>query len=373
MAREYQICSRCILDTTDPNIEFDEKGVCNHCRGYEKIAQRRVFKGVEGEKKFEELVKKIKEDGKGLKYDCIIGLSGGVDSTYVAYITKKAGLKPLAVHLDNGWDSELAVKNVENILKKLNIDLFTYVLDWDEFRDLQVAYFKASVIDIEVLTDHAITATLYDIANERGIKYILSGSNTVTEAIMPPSWSYHKNDLVNLKAIHKQFGTVKLKRFPILGIFRKTYFQLIKGIKSIPILNYVEYVKKDAKQVIARELGWKDYGGKHYESIFTRFYQAYILPRKFNADKRKAHLSTLICSGQITREEALKGMQEELYPAEMLKQDKEYVLKKLGFSEEDFEKIMNLPVRDHGYYKSSLKRLNFLRDVQAFLAGKKGI
>jgi N-acetyl sugar amidotransferase len=373
MAREYQICSRCIMDTTDPDIQFDGDGVCNHCRNYEIIASRNLDYSEVSNQKFERLVNKIKKDGEGRKYDCLIGLSGGVDSTYVAYLTKKLRLRPLAVHLDNGWDSELAVKNVENILRKLDIDLFTYVLDWEEFKDLQVAYFKASVIDIEALTDHAIMAALYNIANERGIKYILTGSNTVTEAIMPKSWSYHKNDLVNLKAIHKQFGTVRLKRFPVLGILRKMYFHLIKGIKSIPILDYVHYVKKDAKQLLTQQLEWRDYGGKHYESVFTRFYQAYILPRKFNVDKRKAHLSTLICSGQMTREETLKEMQEELYPAELLRQDKEYVLKKLRFTEEDFERIMNLPVKNHCDYKSSLKLLSFVRAVRSFLERKKGL
>src|SRR4030042_1028106 len=221
MSGEYKICKRCIMDTTDPDIQFDGEGVCNHCRNYEITASRNLDCREVGNQKFERLVNKIKKDGEGRKYDCLIGLSGGVDSTYLAYLAKKLGLRPLAVHLDNGWDSELAVRNIEYILRKLDIDLFTYGLDWEEFKDLQVAYFKASVIDIEVLTDHAITATLYNIANERGTKYILTGSNTVTEAIMPESWSYHKNDLVNLKAIHKQFGTVKLKRFPVLGILRK--------------------------------------------------------------------------------------------------------------------------------------------------------
>jgi len=266
----------------------------------------------------------------------------------------------LAVHLDNGWDSELAVKNVENILKNLGIDLLTYVLDWDEFKDLQRAYFKASVVDIEVLTDHAITAILFDIANKRGIKYILSGSNMVTEAIMPKSWSYDKNDLINLKAIYKQFGTIKLKRFPTLGILKKAYFLCVKRIKLIGILNYISYIKKDAKKIIAREFDWKDYGGKHYESRFTRFYQAYVLPGKFNVDKRKAHLSTLICSGQMTREEALKEMQEELYPAGELINDKEYVIKKLGFTKEEFERIMKLPIKDHAEYKNSLKFRRFI-------------
>jgi len=368
MAREYQICSRCILDTTDPNIEFDEKGVCNHCRGYEKIAQRRVFEGIKAKKKLEELVEKIKQEGMDRKYDCLIGLSGGVDSTYVAYIVRELGLRPLAIHLDNRWNTRIAEENIRNIVDKLQLDLKTYTVDWEEFKDLQLAFLKASVVDIEFITDHGLAALIYKVANEKGIKYVLTGNNVVTEAVMPESWAYHKNDLVNLKAIHKQFGTVRLKNFPTLGILKKAYFQCIRKIRSIPILNYVNYVKEDAKKLMARELGWKDYGGKHYESVFTRFYQAYILPKKFDIDKRKAHLSNLICSGQMTRQEAMKQMEQDPYPDEqILKEDKDHVLKQLGLTDEEFEKIMSLPVRSHYDYRNSVKMLKFLRYVNTIL------
>lgn len=368
MKREYRICSKCILDTTDPDIKFDENGVCNHCIEYEEIAQRRVFQGVEATKKLEELVKEIKQKGSDQKYDCLIGLSGGIDSTYVAYLTKEFGLRPLAIHLDNNWNAEIAEENITNIVNNLQLDLETYAVNWEEFKDLHTAFLKASVVDIEVVTDHGLAALMYKVADEKGIKYILSGSNVVTEAVMPKSWSHHKNDLMNLKAIHRQFGTIRLKEFPTLGILRKVYFQHIKGIRAIPILNYVHYVKEDAKELIARELGWKDYGAKHYESVFTRFYQAYILPKKFNIDKRKAHLSNLICSGQMTRQAALKEIEHGPYPdEEMLKKDKDRFLKQLGLTNEEFEKIMSLPVRSHYDYRSSVKILSFLKHVNKII------
>ncbi len=360
MSKNYQICTRCIMDTTDPIIEFDENGICNHCRGYDKLAKKYVLTGKEGEQELGKIVDKIKEQGKNQEHDCIMGLSGGVDSTYAVYLAKKLGLRPLAVSVDNGYDSEIAVNNVKNIVEKLDLDLYTYVIDWNEFRDLQLAYLKASVVDIEAITDHAIEAGLYNTANERGIKYILNGSSFVTESIMPKSWLYRKNDLINLKAIHNQFGTVKLKSFPTRGLLKQLYYHFIKNIKPVAILNYVAYVQKDAKRLIAQELDWKDHGGKHYESVFTHFYQAHILPRKFNIDKRKAHLSTLICSGQITREDALKEVQKDLYSEEDLKKDKDYVLKKLGLTNEEFEKIMNFPVKSHLDYKTDMKWVKFL-------------
>lgn len=226
-----------------------------------------------------------------------------------------------------------------------------------------MAYLKASVVNIEAVTDRAIRATLCNTANKRGIKYILGGANIVTGGILPKSWGHNTNDLINLKDIHNRFGTVKLKTLPTLGLYKKLYYQYIKSIRLISILNYVPYIKKDVKELIAQELDWKDYGSKHYESIFTRFYQAYILPRKFNIDKRKAHLSTLICSGQMTREEALKEVQKDLYTKEELKKDKDYVLKKLELINEEFEKIMNLPIRSHLDYKSDIKILGFLNFI----------
>jgi N-acetyl sugar amidotransferase len=339
---------------TDPDIKFDEKGICNYFHEYKRAEQNEVLQGKVAERELENLVKTIKDSGRNSPYDCLIGLSGGVDSTYVAYLTQRLGLRPLAVHLDNGWNSELAVMNIHKIVTKLKIDLFTLVVNWEEFRDIQLAYLKASVVDIEVVSDHAIFATMYKLAKEKGIRYILSGTNVVTEYIMPATWLYKKMDFANLKDIHRQFGKLKLKTYPYLDFKKYVYYSAVLKLSPISILNYVNYNKDEVKQVITRELGWRDYGGKHYESVFTKFYQAYILPTKFGIDKRKAHLSTLICSGQLSREQALAELQQPLYEAHALKDDKEYVLKKFGLSEAGFDAIMSAPRRDHHEFKTDL-------------------
>jgi len=350
---QYRQCTVTVMDNiADPDITFDEKGICNYYYEYKEAEATQVFKGEAGTRKLNELVTQIKNDGAGKPYDCLIGLSGGVDSTYVAYLVKQLGLRPLAVHLDNGWNSELAVKNVENIITKLGFDLYTLVVNWEEFKDIQLAYLKASVVDIEVVSDHAIFATMYKLAKEKNIGYIISGTNVVTEQIMPPSWLYKKMDFANLKDIHGKYGKLKRKTYPFFDFKRHVYYSAVLKLTPISILNYVPYNKKEIKEIIKRELDWRDYGGKHYESVFTKFYQAHILPEKFHIDKRKAHLSTLICSGQMTREEALKELDLPLYDPKALKEDKEYMLKKFELTEAEFEKIMQLPRKAHTNFNS---------------------
>lgn len=349
----YRRCTLTVMDNiADPDITFDTKGICDYYYDYEATAASSLFTEAEGMKKLDEFADKVKKEGKGKPYDCLIGLSGGVDSTYVALLVKQLGLRPLAVHLDNGWNSELAVSNVENIITRLGFDLFTIVVNWEEFRDIQLSYLKASVVDIEVVSDHAIFATMYKLAKEHRTGYIISGTNIVTEHIMPHSWLYKKMDFTNLKDIHRQYGKVKLKTYPYFDFSKFVYYSSVLRLSPVSILNYVPYNKKAVKEVIARELGWRDYGGKHYESIFTKFYQAYILPEKFKIDKRKAHLSTLICSGQIGREDALAELEGPLYDPRELRSDKEYVIKKLGLTEEEFAGIMALPPRRHEEFKT---------------------
>jgi N-acetyl sugar amidotransferase len=344
------------MDTSDPDIAFDSRGFCNHCTGYFEHAKKFVYSGEAGRRKLDALVHDMKERGRGREHDCVMGLSGGVDSTYSAVIAGQLGLRPLCVHLDNGWDSELAVKNIELTVRTLGFDLYTHVIDWEEFKDLQLAYLRASVVDVEVPTDHAITACLYSVAAARGIRYILSGSNVVTESIMPERWfCRNKNDLVNLRDIHRTFGSVPLRTFPMLGLFRKLYYHSVKRIRTIKILDHVPYNKKEAKKTIMEKLGWRDYGYKHYESFFTKFYQAYILPVKFGVDKRRAHLSTLICSGQMTREEALVEISGPPYKEAEIRQDREYALKKFGLTEQEFEDIMRRPAKSHSDYKSDAR------------------
>ena len=336
------------MDTNDDaGISFDEKGVCHHCHDFDIYKKALIFKGLEGERRLNQIVAKICKAGKNKPYDCVMGVSGGIDSTYLALQAKKLHLRPLIVHVDNGWNSELAVKNIENIVNKLGFSLYTYVIEWKEFKDLQLSYFKASVVDIEALTDHAILGALYKTAFKKGIRYILLGTNIATESILPSSWTFRKVDAINIRAIHKEFGQVALKTFPFIDPWPKKFYDYILRIKIVSPLDYMRYIKSEVKKIIIDELGWRDYGGKHYESIFTRFYQGYILPNKFKIDKRKAHLSNLICSGQITREEALHEIKRPAYDPEQLKMDKEFVLKKLGLSEQEFEALMKLPIRKH--------------------------
>jgi N-acetyl sugar amidotransferase len=326
----------------------------------------------------QEIVSKIKQEGKGKQYDCITGISGGVDSTYLSLQAKKLGLRPLIVHFDNGWNSELAVKNIENIISKLGFDLYTLVVDWHEFKDIQLSYIKASVVDIEAVTDHAINGTIYRLANKYGLKYILSGNNIVTEHVLPAYWVFNKADDNNIKDIHKRFGTVPLKTFPFFSFKERRYYTHAKGMETIPLLNYMPYNKNEVKETIIRELGWRDYGGKHYESIFTRFYQGYILPAKFKIDKRKAHLSNLIFSGQITKEQALEELRRPIYDHQQFIQDREFVLKKLELTEAQFDELMRRPRREHKefkYIKPVLEQypfLKFFKPIWRLIKGKKG-
>jgi N-acetyl sugar amidotransferase len=367
--RKRHECTRCILRREDdPAIQFDSDGLCQHCRTYDAHkARRRDAQGALKER-FGDTADRIRQDGSGREYDSILGISGGVDSSYVAYLSRQFGLRPLAVHLDNGWDSELAVKNIEGLLKGLNIELFTHVISWPEFRDLQLAYLQASVVDIEAITDHAIGACLFRAARAHRVRYILSGANVATEGFLPSSWVHAKNDLMNIRAIHRRFGKIPLRTFPTLGVLREGFYRAAFGVTFVPVLDQVPYVKEEAKSILTAELGWRDYGGKHYESVFTRFYQAYILPRKFGIDKRRSHFSTLICAGQMSREEALRLVAEDPYDPALLAQDREFVLKKLGLGEAEFARIMTLPRREHLEFASHTKLRAWLRRVLGPLA-----
>ncbi|MEX2375969.1 MAG: N-acetyl sugar amidotransferase, partial [Dehalococcoidia bacterium] len=304
--RPYQICVRCVMDTTDPDIEFDAEGVCNHCRWYDANLERRIILDpLERERALNDYVARIKADGRGKQYDCIIGVSGGVDSTYVAYLTKKLGLRPLAVHLDNGWNSGLAVKNIERVLRKLDIDLFTEVLDWEEFRELQRSFLYASTPDGEVPTDHAIYAVLMREAKRNGLRYIVNGRNFQTEGSRVVKWAYGHTDWRYIRGVHRRFGSVRLRTYPHYTLPQLAWATFARRLRFLSILNYIDYQKEEAMSVLQNDLGWVYYGGKHYESIYTRFYQAYVLPEKFNIDKRRMHESDLIRSGQTTRAVAL--------------------------------------------------------------------
>jgi imidazoleglycerol phosphate synthase cyclase subunit len=351
--KDYKICRRCVIDSTDPHLHLDKQGICNHCRLWE-VQHRQLEKNFASRDILDQKISEIKQAGQHLKYDCIIGVSGGTDSTYLAYLVKREfGLRPLAVHLDNGWNSKLATRNINNIVQKLSIDLHTHVIDWEEFKNLQLAYLRAGVLDIELLSDHAIFASLYDAAERFGVAYVLPGLNPQTEMLIPKSWSFNINDLGNILDINQKHGTMEIKTFPTLS--RKRLQQLKKSIKTFLIFNYWKFDSKIAKSIIQEELGWVDYGGKHYESIFTRFYQGYILPVKFKVDKRRAHYSALISMGMMTREEAIEKLREPTYDPDLMREDYDYVVKKLGLTPAAFEEIIDTPPHSHFDYRVSLE------------------
>lgn len=350
---KYQICKRCVMDTTDPQIVFDEDGVCNHCKQAEKKLKSEPFclPLEEKGKKLSSLVKEIKASAKNNPYDCIIGLSGGVDSSYVAYRAKELGLRPLAVHLDNGWNSEFAVQNIESICKKLEIDLYTWVLDWEEFKDLQLSFLKASTPDSEIPSDNAIFGAIWRLAVKYKVKYILAGYNQISESILPTSWSQGYFDSKYISAVQQAFGEKKLDTFPLISKFDIIFNQWVRKIRLISFLDYMTYNKEQAKEIIADKLSWRDYGRKHCESHYTRIYQEYILPTKFGFDKRRAHFSSLIIAGQMSRQDALLELEKPLYPSrEILDEDIMYLINKFGISKKEWDNIMNSTVKSYYDY-----------------------
>ena len=336
------------MDTSDPEIQFDDKGNCNHCNSAFELAQTTWFPGPDGKKILEEKLEVIRQEEKYKEFDCIIGLSGGVDSSYLAYYAVNNGLRPLVVHVDCGWNSELAVKNIENVVKKLNIELHTFVVNWEEMKDLQRSFFKASLPDQDIPQDHAIFAALYNFAEQNKIKYVLNGLNFATECIMPQNWGYQAMDYRHLKSIHEKFGEKKLKDYPHINFFQRyIYYTVIKRMVIINPLNFIDYRKEEAIETLQDKLGWQYYGGKHHESRFTKFFQSYYLPNKFNFDKRRAHLSSMIVSGQISRTDALEKMKEDVYANNEIANDLEYVAKKLDWSPQEFRAIIDLPPKRH--------------------------
>jgi N-acetyl sugar amidotransferase len=372
-----RICTRCVMDTSDPDITFDDQGVCSHCRRADRLLAAIAISPEESERRLQGIAERMRQAGSGKEYDSIIGLSGGVDSSYAAYLAHRLGLKPLAVHFDNGWNSEIAVQNIHRIVESCGFDLYTYVVDWREFRDLQRAFLMASVVDIELLTDNAIIGATINLAREHGVRFLLSGYNTATEHGLPDAWVWHKLDWMNIKAIHKAYGTIPLKTFPHISTTGWRLSQL-RGpkIEIVRMLDLVSYRRDEAAATLAKEFGWREYGGKHHESVFTRFYQDAILPTKFGIDKRKVHLSDLIRNGEITRDDAITTLSRPSYDPDQLRTESEYVRKKLGFSETEWQAIMEAPPRSHAEFASDRKytgpirlALRFGRAMRGAIAG----
>jgi N-acetyl sugar amidotransferase len=356
-AQVNQICTNCVMDTTDSLIQFDDCGVCDHCNGFYKNIQPNWHTNERGRTVLQKVVEKIKLEGQGKDFDCIMGMSGGVDSSYLTYIAKeKLGLRPLVFHVDAGWNSQEAVNNIERLVDALGLDLYTEVIDWEEMRDLQLAFFKSGVAHIDTPQDHAFFATMYNFAFKHGIKYILTGANYSTECVKNPlEWHYHASDLRQLKDIHRQFGTRPLRSFPLTNIVRhKLFYRFYKGIQVVKPLNYVPYIKKDAVKLLSEKFGWQTYPQKHFESRFTRFYESYWQPVKFGIDKRKVQFSSLILTGQMTRETALHELANLPYDEETIAQDFEYIATKLGISVPELQSYLEAPNKSYRDYKSQL-------------------
>ena len=349
----YQICNRCVMDTSDSDIFFDSKGVCNHCKDFKKTISPKLHKSS-ASKELKSLIAKVKSKARKSKYDCLVGISGGVDSCYMAYLCKSWGLNPLLVHMDNGWNSEIAVKNVKTMVDKLGFDYISYVLDWAEFREIQLAFLKSSIVDLEMPTDLAIPASLYKTAAKYGIKHIISGGNYSGEGILPLTWGYHVlKDEKLYRHIVKNYSKTKIKKVPIVGLKGEIYYKFIKRIKTIYPLNFVDYNKDEAKEYLINEFEWKDYGGKHSESKITAFWQKYVMPEKYNMDYRRATFSSQIVSGQISRETALEELKKPSYELEKIEIDKKYIAKKYNISEKEFEALLKNPPKTYKDFPNS--------------------
>jgi N-acetyl sugar amidotransferase len=353
-SRPYRICANCIMDTTDPEIVFDERGFCDHCNNFYNNILPNWHPGPAGETELQRIAARIREEGRDRPHDCIIGISGGVDSSYLTYIAKaKLGLRPLIFHVDAGWNSQQAVNNIEKLIEALQLDLHTEVVDWLEMQDLQLAFFKAQVAYADLPQDLAFFSALYDFAAKHGFKYILTGANYSTECVRQPiEWAYYGTDLAHVRDIHGRFGKRPLKTFPMSSIFKYKIYYRMKGIRVVKPLDYIPYVKKDAVAELTAKFGWQTYPHKHYESRCTRFIESYWMPEKFGFDNRRAHFSSLVLTKQMTRDEALAAISRKAYDPETIEQDIEYFANKLDITAAEFNEIMRGENRSWKDYKN---------------------
>lgn len=368
--KHYQICSNCIMDTSDSTLTFDERGWCNYCRNFETNIRPNWHPGERGIAEITPLIEKIKREGAGREHDCLIGISGGLDSSYVAYVAKeKFGLRPLMFHCDAGWNSDLGVSNIQKIIDGLGLDLVTEVINWEEMKDLQRAFFLSQVPFVDTPQDLGLFSAIYNFAAQNGFKYVITGGNNSTECVRESiEWTYFSTDMRHVRDIHSRFGTRKLKTFPTCDILKyKTYYRYIKGIRVIKLLDSVPFVKKDAIKELGDRFGWQPYPQKHYESRFTRFYESFWTPKKFGYDKRRAYFSSEILSGQMTREEALDRISRPELDEETMGHEFEYVATKLGWSVDEFRSIFNGENKSFRDYKNNMFLITLGARIANFL------
>lgn len=371
----YRICSNCVMDTTDPGITFDQRGVCDHCRTFDREIRPNWDTGERGRRELAREVEQIKQQGQGKDFDCIIGMSGGIDSSYLVYVAKtQLGLRPLVFHVDAGWNSQEAVNNIERLIDGLGLDLYTTVIDWEEMRDLQLAFFKSGVPHIDTPQDHAFFATMYQFAERHAVRFILTGANYSTECVRNPiEWMYYQSDSVQLRDIHQKHGTRPLKNYPLTSILKhKVWLPYVRRIRVIRPLNHVPYIKADAMRLLEERFGWQPYPQKHFESRFTKFYEGFWLPSKFGYDVRRVQFSSLILTGQMTRAEALTRLEQPALDDATAQREMEYVANKLRIPVDELRGYLTGPNRSYRDYKSQKDIYRVGARVMALIGAERG-
>lgn len=374
--RKYQICTNCVMDTSDTQISFDENGVCDHCRGFKEHVEPNWFPNEEGERRFTAVVEKIKGDGKGRDFDCILGMSGGLDSSFLLHkAVKDFGLRPLVFHVDGGWNTDIAVSNIQSLVDGLGLDLYTEVINWNEMRDFQLAFFKAGVPHLDIPQDHAFIATLYNFADKHNIKYILNGGNISTECVRNPlNWLYYGTDMAQLNDIRKRYGTVPMRTYPFSSVLRhKFYLRYIRSVQVIKPLDWMDYTKEMARTTLAELYGWKPYPQKHFESRFTRFYEGYWLPERFGYDTRRVQFSSLILTGQMSRDDALDALAKPAYDPDTIDHEFDYIARKLGITSEELRGYFTMPRKTYTDYKNQRWMFNLGAKVLQTLGAEKAV
>ena len=359
----FKECKRCLMNEKISGFVVRHNGYCNFCEGYlNRLNAMNDARARRLNNELDDLIEDIRISSQGKQYDCIVGVSGGLDSSWTLVEVKRLGLRPLAVHMDNGWNSELAQSNISNLVRGLGVDLFTYVIDWAEYRNLMQAFFDSDVLDIELLYDNALASVNYKQANKYGVKYILGGNNSVTEGFpTPPDWNWFKYDGKNIRCIARKYGKIRLKSFPLFTTNKYLYYKIIRGIKWISFPDYVSFNQTEVVRELSRKFNYRPYPYKHYESVFTRFYQGYLLPTKFGIDKRISHLSALVVSGQLDRDSAKELLGQDPYTSSAnLEVDRNYFLKKMGWTTDDLDRYLKRPMRLHSSYRSEKKYFYFL-------------